>query len=263
MHRVYITAKKNMQNNVNHHNFHVVDPELKIELKMIPPQNFTELQQRLNDILGLDLSELATRAGAELPQQILHDKGFAGKLLETILGTSGGNTPGPDFPGLGVELKTMPVDENFRPLESTFICHAFLNAGRPRFFLQSLLYKKICRVLFVMIKAPRDLPPPKRFIAGYSFWQPSAYSLELIRTDYEELMEMVASGQIDSVNATIGTVIQMRPKAADGSALTEAPGPEGTLILTRPRGFYMRRSFTTALLQQFLGQPREPGSPVL
>lgn len=240
-----------MQNKAKSPNAAFYPRPLKTGMKVIPPQTFTELRQRLDAVLGRNLGELAAQARTPLPSGPLHGKGFAGQLLEVILGASAGSTPAPDFPELQLELKTLPVDENFRPLESTFICHAALGSGRPRAFEQSLLYKKITRVLFVMLKAPRTLPLAERFVAGYSFWQPSPYSLDLIRTDYKELMEMVASGHIGDVTAKIGTVIQMRPKAADGKALTEAPGPDGTLILTRPRGFYMRRSFTTALLQQF------------
>lgn len=44
--------------------------------------------------------------------------------------------------------------------------------------------------------------------------------------------------------------MQIRPKAADGSALTEAIGPEGTIIEVRPRGFYLKKDFTRQILQR-------------
>ncbi|MFB0975307.1 MAG: DNA mismatch repair protein MutH, partial [Tolumonas sp.] len=43
--------------------------------------------------------------------------------------------------------------------------------------------------------------------------------------------------------------LQLRPKAASGRSLTLAIGKDGTLIQTRPRGFYLRSTFTRQLLR--------------
>lgn len=61
---------------------------------------------------------------------------------------------------------------------------------------------------------------------------------------------MVKTGYVDSINARIGQIIQMRPKGADGKALTECIGPEGEIIRTRPRGFYMRRAYTQIIINK-------------
>ena len=45
-----------------------------------------------------------------------------------------------------------------------------------------------------------------------------------------------------------GEVLQLRPKAANSKALTEAVGAQGEPILTLPRGFYLKKNFTGALL---------------
>ncbi|MGR5543468.1 DNA mismatch repair endonuclease MutH, partial [Vibrio campbellii] len=42
--------------------------------------------------------------------------------------------------------------------------------------------------------------------------------------------------------------LQLRPKAANGKALTEAYGSSGKIIKTRPRGFYLRTQFTASIL---------------
>ena len=62
-------------------------------------------------------------------------------------------------------------------------------------------------------------------------------------------MELIALGKIESITARIGEVLQLRPKAADGSALTQAIGLDGEMIHTRPRGFYLRKSFTEQILE--------------
>ena len=64
-------------------------------------------------------------------------------------------------------------------------------------------------------------------------------------------MEKVALGGVDEISARNGNVIQMRPKAANGRALTDCVGPDGTMIKVRPRGFYMRRAFMQNLIDSF------------
>lgn len=212
------------------------------------PQSLDELQSRLKALTGKTLLELADKALVQLPRSTTSGKGFTGELLEILLGATAGNLPVPDFPQLKLELKTLPVDENLKPLESTFICHAPLVNKRNQRFEDSTLFCKISSILFVFILAPRNLPFAQRKIMGFHFFKPSAEELSLIKEDWEELMEMVSLGQVQQITARYGTIIQMRPKAADGMQLTECIGPDGTMIKTRPRGFYMRRAFTQKLI---------------
>lgn len=231
-----------------------MDFSLKTKVKKTPPKDFETLIERLNNIVGKKLDELSKQACVNLPNDPVHAKGFVGELVELLLGASAESLPIPDFPELGLELKTLPLDENFKPLESTFICYAPLTDVRNVRFEETALYKKITRMLFVFTIAPRDLPMNERTIAGYSFWNPNAEQLATIKNDYNELMELVSLGRINEINAKLGTIIQMRPKAANGKVLTDCIGPDGTIIKTRPRGFYMRRIFTTELIKVFLNQ---------
>ncbi|MBD3667918.1 MAG: DNA mismatch repair endonuclease MutH, partial [Kangiella sp.] len=65
---------------------------------------------------------------------------------------------------------------------------------------------------------------------------------------FEDTIDTVAMGQIEQIDARFGEVMQVRPKAANSKALTEAIGPEGETIQTLPRGFYLRPSFTRQIL---------------
>lgn len=216
-----------------------------------PPSSFEELTAGLKRIEGRTIASLAEEAGVQLPLIPLHGKGFQGELIERFLGASARGLPIPDFPNLGVELKTIPLSADFTPLESTFICTAPLMSPESRRFEDSILFHKISRVLFVFVVSPRDYDYSERYVAGFYFWAPDEDEMAQIRRDYTELMEMVSLGRIDEITARMGEVIQMRPKAADGSALTRCVGPDGEIIMTRPRGFYMRRSFTATLIKGF------------
>lgn len=223
----------------------------KLPVLIVPPRNFEELISHLDEICGKSLLELSQRVGLKVPASTLQGKGFAGELIELCTGASAGNASIPDFPNLWLELKTIPVDENLKPLESTFISYAPLTNIRGLSFEKSSLYLKISRVLFVVVLAPRNLKIAERKILGYFFWQPSDEELKLIKEDFNELMEMVKTGNIEKITAKIGTVIQLRPKCANGKQTTDCVGPDGFFIKTRPRGFYMRRCFTQKLLERY------------
>ena len=226
--------------------------ENKKNTKITPPQNFDELIANLNFIVGKSLTELAEFAKIPVPIDTLHGKGFTGELIEKCLGASAANQSIPDFPELGLELKSIPVDDNLCPLESTFLCYAPLTGIRHYSFESSPLYSKITRVLFVLIRASRELDFSQRVVLGYFFYTPSEDELNTVRNDFNELYELVKTGNVEKINARIGQIIQMRPKGASGKVLTECIGPNGEIIRTRPRGFYMRRAFTQKLIQQNL-----------
>ena len=63
-------------------------------------------------------------------------------------------------------------------------------------------------------------------------------------------MDMIVLGHVERISARHGEVLQLRPKAANARALTEAIGANGEPILTLPRGFYLKKNFTRALLER-------------
>ena len=227
---------------------------LKSTVKIAPPRDFTTLKQRIDELLGRSIGEIAGQLSLSVPATTLKGKGFTGELMEICLGASSQSAPEPDFPQLELELKTMPVDVNFTPLESTFIAYAPVWGTIGHRFEDSYLYRKIQRILWVFIYAPRQLPLSSRVVAGYYFWSPPAEILSQIRRDFEEIYELINSGRIEEITAELGEIIQLRPKAANGKALTQAIGPDGDVIMTRPRGFYLRRNFTKKLVDKFRQQ---------
>lgn len=209
-----------------------------------PPQNLSELKARLMTLRGRSLGQIAKTLGVPLPRSTTHGKGFAGELLEFALGARAHNLPLPDFTDLSIELKSMPVGFDLKPLESTFLCHAPLMNVRGMGFYESPLYQKIALMLFVAVEGERVIALKDRKVLGFYLFKPQGAVLDQIKADYDELMEMVASGHAHDINATIGQIIQMRPKAASGQELTNYITADGKIGKTRPRGFYMRRSFT-------------------
>ncbi|GDY27778.1 DNA mismatch repair protein MutH [Agarivorans sp. Toyoura001] len=215
------------------------------------PKTEQELFERAQSLAGLSLGELAQREGLAIPKDLKREKGWGGQLIEWCLGATAGSKPIQDFPELGIELKTIPIDNTGKPLESTYVCITPLTNIEGATWHTSNVYNKLSRVLWIPILAERQIPVDQRIVANPILWSPTAEQEQLLRSDWEELVEMISFGQIDQITARHGQVLQLRPKAANNKARTAAIGPNGQPIQTLPRGYYLRTRFTSALLRDY------------
>lgn len=213
-----------------------------------PPESEAQLLAQASLLAGLTLGELAHYAGLTAPADLKKDKGWSGVLLERWLGASAGSKPEQDFAALGVELKTIPVNRQGKPLETTFVCVAPLTGNTGVVWETSHVRHKLKRVLWVPIEGERIIPLAERRVGSPLLWSPNAEEDEQLRRDWEELMDLIVLGQVERITARHGEVLQLRPKAANSKALTDAIGAHGEPILTLPRGFYLKKNFTAALL---------------
>ncbi len=217
------------------------------------PTSEQELLDRCYQLAGLTLAELAAMHRIELPVDLRREKGIVGQLLEVALGASAGSKAEPDFPHLQIELKTIPVDEQGRPLESTYVCVAPMTGFTVERFEDSWVYRKLSRVLWVPVLASRQIPLQQRVIGRAFLWQPTEQELAILRQDWEELMELLRLGKLSHIKGQHGTALQLRPKGANSQARTNALDEDGATVQALPRGFYLKTSFTSALLQRAFG----------
>lgn len=213
-----------------------------------PPENEHILLAQAQSLAGYTLGELAALAGLPIPPDLKRDKGWIGILLELWLGASAGSKPEQDFAALGIELKTIPIDSRGRPLETTFVCVAPLTGNTGVVWETSHVRHKLKRVLWIPVEGERQIPLAERRVGSPLLWEPSEEEDRQLRLDWEELMDLIVLGQVERITARHGEVLQLRPKAANSKALTEAIGLDGSRILTLPRGFYLKKNFTSALL---------------
>lgn len=213
-----------------------------------PPASENALVTQAQRLAGYSLGDLAAMAGLAIPADLKRDKGWIGMLLELWLGASAGSKPEQDFAALGVELKTIPIDRQGRPLETTFVCVAPLTGNTGVTWETSHVRHKLKRVLWVPVEGERQIPLAERRVGAPLLWSPDEDEEQQLRLDWEELMDMIVLGHVERITARHGEVLQLRPKAANSKALTEAIGAHGEPILTLPRGFYLKKNFTRALL---------------
>ena len=212
------------------------------------PCNEQQLLDRAQALAGLTLAQVATDLNLTVPQTLRHHKGWIGNLLELALGATAGSKPQQDFPELGIELKSIPIGINGKPLETTYVCITPLIGVGGLTWSQSNVCNKLKKVLWIPILSDRSLPIAERQIGSPFLWQPNQHEQQLMRQDWEEIMELIALGKITTITAKVGQVLQLRPKGANSKALTPAIGSSGEQIMTLPRGFYLKIPFTHQIL---------------
>lgn len=214
----------------------------------LPPENESILMDRARALAGYTLGELAHMARLPIPLDLKRDKGWVGMLIEYFLGATAGSKAEQDFANIGIELKTIPIDSQGVPLETTFVSVAPLTGNSGLTWENSHVRRKLSRVLWFPIEGERQIPLAQRRVANPLIWSPSPFEEQLLRQDWEELMDLIVLGKVEAITARHGQVLQIRPKAANNKALTEAIGEFGQPILTLPRGFYLKKDFTAPLL---------------
>ena len=219
------------------------------------PQSEQELLARAYAMAGFTLAQLAATAGIPVPRDLRRDKGWIGQLIEWQLGASAGSRPEQDFPDLGIELKTIPIDPQGKPLETTFVCVAPLIGISGQRWEESNVRNKLSRVLWIPVEGSRTIPVGERRVGMPLLWSPNEEEDRLLRQDWEELMDMIVLGEVEQISARHGQVMQLRPKAANSKALTRTIGRNGQPIQTLPRGFYLKIDFTHQLLRRHFALP--------
>lgn len=219
-------------------------------LPAAPPRSEAELLVNAERIAGMTLGELAACMDQKVPDSLQNAKGWVGQLIEQSLGATASSLPEPDFQHIGVELKTLPVNRHGLPQESTYVCTVPLLDHTGLLWEASWVRQKLARVLWVPVEADASLAIAARRIGTALLWSPSNEQEAVLKRDWEELMDMIVTGQLAQISAHHGTWLQIRPKAANARALCTTFDEQGVPAETLPRGFYLRPGFTRTLLEQ-------------
>lgn len=216
------------------------------------PQTLEQLLSQAQSIAGLTFGELADELHIPVPPDLKRDKGWVGTLLERALGATAGSKAEQDFSHLGVELKTLPINAEGYPLETTFVSLAPLVQNSGVKWENSHVRHKLSCVLWMPIEGSRHIPLRERHIGAPILWKPTAEQERQLKQDWEELMDLIVLGKLDQITARIGEVMQLRPKGANSRSITKGIGRNGEVIETLPLGFYLRKAFTAGILNDFL-----------
>lgn len=212
------------------------------------PPTVDALLARAEALRGKTLGAILGELGLAASHDPLRTKGSAGETMERALGATGGSSRVHDFPDLGVELKTIPINVDGTPLESTYVCTLSLADAESQEWETSWVRAKLARVLWIPTIGAHGLAWQERVVGEPRLWTPSPDQDDVLRGDFDDVVGLIGVGRIEELTAHRGRWLQVRPKAKDGSVRTMAYGVDNEAIATVPRGFYLRARFTGALL---------------
>lgn len=221
-----------------------------------PPDTVDALMKRVRLLAGRTLAQVAAAQGISTPVDQRRAKGWIGQLLELALGATAGSRAEPDFPHLGVELKSLPVDGRGVPRESTWVAVAPIDGSMATRWEESWVRRKLSRVLWVPIVGDADVPLADRRVGAALLWEPTLEDAARLQADWEELAELIHLGQSGEITAHQGDVLQIRPKAAHSRETTWVLDAEAQWVERNPRGWYLRKSFTAQLIARHFALPR-------
>lgn len=217
---------------------------------LAPPESLEVLLARAAGLAGRTLGELGNprltpHADAT---NLRHAKGVQGQLIEEALGAHAASKDVPDFPDLGVELKTLPVSPDGVVQEATYVCKVSFSDIAEERWLQSRVQRKLRCVLFVPVESDKALPLGRRRIGSPCLFKLEGDVEALLREDWELLAGKLATGEAASLTSQHGVALHIRPKARHSRERALSPAADGGSALANPKGFYLRPQFTTAIL---------------
>lgn len=212
------------------------------------PVSESELITRCRLLAGKTLGQVAAELEFNVPANLQRHKGWVGQLLEAYLGADAGNQAEPDFTGLGIELKTLPLNAQGQPKESTYVCTVSLTESGRLQWQNSWVRKKLSKVLWLPVEADAAIPLADRYVGYGWIWQPTPAQEQQLQRDWEELMDRVVLGEQAEITAREGEYLQIRPKAAHSRVMAKSWSESGESSQMNPKGFYLRSSFTRQLL---------------
>ena len=216
--------------------------------RVAPPKTEAELLMRCQSMAGKTLGQIADESAVMAPEDLRRHKGWVGNLFETYLGADAGNKAEPDFIGLGIEMKTLPLNAQGKPKESTYVCTVSMRQSGELSWQDSWVKRKLSRVLWVPVEADQGIPLAERYVGNSWIWQPTIEQEKMLQSDWEELMDRIVLGEQAEITAREGQYLQIRPKAANSRVLAKGVSADGAMEFINPKGFYLRTSFTAQLM---------------
>ena len=201
-------------------------------------------------LIGVELGDLADQLGVPVPLGAVHTKGWPGQIIERELGVETNGARGPDFSELGIELKTVTVDERLIPRESTAVCQIDPIAIAGESWDTSYARRKLERVLFVALEARAGQPVAERRVSAVRLWSPSRAEHDVLRADFELFVrDYFRRGRADAITGHLGRALQVRPKGKNAADRRDGYDEAGRPVRVGKCGFYLRPAFVAAILQ--------------
>jgi DNA mismatch repair protein MutH len=167
---------------------------------------YERIRAGLAGFVGVPFADLTETLGVDgIDRPAARRKGFAGHMVEAMLGIARNSLPDPDLDAIGAEVKSIPLWPDGRPRENTKVTSLTLRyvAGDADFFT-SHLYRKLRAVLFLPIQKNDNTRPHEWYLRPPFLWLPSTEQLDVIRREHAMYVEAIQAERWDMLSLEHG-----------------------------------------------------------
>jgi DNA mismatch repair endonuclease MutH len=199
-----------------------------------------QIEQRARGFVGQWLIELQPTAPMVLSSP--RTKGIVGRIYEDAFGIPANSISGPDFPGAGIELKSVPillVKGEARAKERISIGMIDFAALAMETWDTANIRKKLDRILMIFY-GWEPLQPIARFkTLAAGIWSPDESTVGTIRADWERIRDLAAAGRRHEVSESLSSIL---------GAATKGPGHG-----SQSRAWSLKQPFVGWLFKEMAG----------
>ncbi|MFC6276403.1 DNA mismatch repair protein MutH [Psittacicella hinzii] len=214
-----------------------------------PPQTWSQLLTYVQALVGKTVEQIADKHQVELIDSLKLNRGWLGNLIEIALGASAGSKPTQDFIDLGLELKTLAINENGKVKSDIFISSLPLNSYMLQDWQLSHVLYKLKRILFIPVENNPEIPLAQRRIGKGFIWSPNAQQLATLEADWKSIMEIITQRDFTALKSNLGSALCVRVKALNTQQSNTFNDIDLHSINLPPLSFYLRRNFVNEILQ--------------
>ncbi len=197
--------------------------------------------RRLRDLVPRMIAEDGDRSSSG------RTRGDVGAYVEAWFGIPQNSRQEADFPGAGIELKTVPLtgSGNATTVKErtvlTMIDYADLVGEH---WATAEIRHKLDRILFVFYSWSADAEIGDFVIERVDLWHPDERQLAFMEMDWLEVQAKVLAGEAHELSEADGLILGAATKAADGSKTRTQPRSP---IPAKPRAWALKQPFMRAL----------------
>jgi DNA mismatch repair endonuclease MutH len=152
-------------------------------------------------------------------------KGVVGRIYESSFGIPQNSIAGPDFPGAGIELKSVPIllmSGEARAKERISISMIDFMSLVTQTWESADVRKKLDRMLLIFYGWEPLLPIARFETLAAGIWSPDESTLRTIKSDWETIRGLVAADRRDLVSESLTSILGAATKGAGHGSRSRA-----------------------------------------
>ncbi len=205
-----------------------------------------EILSVAHGLVGRTLGDISGRGSVSRVSEA-RTKGDVGAIVEAYFSIPPNTSPLPDFPGAGIELKTVPLFARSREVvvkERTFIAKIDYHALAGEEWTRATVRKKLQKVLFVFYRWAPAVDISAFTVEHVLLWSPDDRTLPFLETDWRTVRDKVRGGQAHLISEGDGRILGAATKSATGADRQRQPF---SAELAKPRGWALKPTFVRSI----------------